>query len=109
MEGPVGDGQTAKKQGLSKRKEYGGMTMAGGLVTSMIAIAVGAILDFGVTASPDQHGFNLHNVGVILMIVGVVGAILSLIGLIASGGPRRRHTTIDDGSGNVVRRDDTYI
>jgi hypothetical protein len=83
--------------------------MAGGLVASIIAFAVGAVLDYGVTVGPDQHGFNIHTVGVILMIVGVVGAILSLIGFFAVNGPRRRRTTVDDGQGNVVRRDDTYI
>jgi hypothetical protein len=71
---------------------------------------VGAILDFAVTVGPDQHGFNIHTIGVILMIVGVVGAILSLIGFaFMGGGPRRHRTTVDDGRGNVVRRDDTYI
>ena len=51
--------------------------MASGLVASIIAFAVGAVLDFALTVSPDQRGFNVHTVGVILMIVGVVGAILS--------------------------------
>lgn len=83
--------------------------MAGGLVASIIAFAVGAVLDFGLTVSPDQHGFNVHTVGVILMIVGVVGAILSLVALFAGSGPRRHRTTVDDGRGNVIRRDDTYI
>lgn len=83
--------------------------MAGGLVASIIAFAVGAVLDFAVTASPDQHGFNIHTVGVILMVVGVVGAILSLAGFLMWSAPRRRRTTVDDGRGNVVRRDDTYI
>lgn len=83
--------------------------MAGGLVASIIAFAVGAVLDFGLTVGPDQHGFNVHTVGVILMIVGVVGAILSLLALLAGSGPRRHRTTVDDGHGNVVRRDDTYI
>jgi hypothetical protein len=82
--------------------------MAGGLVASVVAFAVGAILDFAVTASPYQHGFNIHTVGVILMIVGVVGAVLSMIGLLGSG-VRRHRTIVDDGQGNVVRRDDTYI
>jgi hypothetical protein len=31
---------------------------AGGLVTSIIVFGVGAILDFAITISPDQHGFN---------------------------------------------------
>jgi hypothetical protein len=83
--------------------------MAGGLVASIIAFAVGAVLDFAVTTSTDQHGFNIHTVGVILMIVGAVGAVLSLIGFFLIDGPRRHRTTIDDGQGNVVRRDDTYI
>jgi hypothetical protein len=83
--------------------------MAGGLVASIITFAVGAVLDFAVTVSPDQHGFNIHTVGVILMIVGAVGAVLSLFGFFAGSGPRRHRTTVDDGQGNVMRRDDTYI
>ena len=83
--------------------------MAGGLVASIIAFAAGAVLDFAVTVGPDQHGFNIHNVGVILMIVGAVGAVLSLVALVAGTGPRRHRTTVDDGQGHVVRRDDTYI
>ena len=47
--------------------------MASGLVASLMVFAVGAILDFAVTASPNQHGVNLNTIGVILMIVGVVG------------------------------------
>jgi hypothetical protein len=82
--------------------------MAGGLVASIIAFAVGAVLDFALTVSPDQHGFNLHTVGVILMIVGVIGAFFSLIGLLGSG-IRRHRTVVDDGRGTVVRRDDTYV
>lgn len=82
--------------------------MVGGLVASIIAFAVGAVLDFAVTVGPDQHGFNIHNVGVILMIVGAVGAVLSLIGFMGTG-IRRHRTVVDDGRGNVVRRDDTYI
>jgi hypothetical protein len=82
--------------------------MVGGLVASIVAFAVGAVLDFALTASPYQHGFNIHTVGVILMIVGVVGAILSLIGMI--GGTMRRHrTVVDDGQGTVMRRDETFI
>lgn len=82
--------------------------MTGGLVASIIAFAVGAVLDFALTVSPDQHGFNVHTVGIILMIVGGVGAVLSVIGLLGSG-MRRHRTVVDDGRGNVVRRDDTYI
>jgi uncharacterized membrane protein YdbT with pleckstrin-like domain len=80
----------------------------GGLVTSIIVFAVGAILRFAVTMSTYQHGFNVHTVGVILMIVGAVGALLSLIAMIGTD-MRKHRTVIDDGRGNVVRRDDTYI
>ncbi len=82
--------------------------MASGLVASLLVIAVGAILDFAVTVSPNQHGFNLNTVGVILMIVGIVGAIASIAFFGWGGGIRRHRTLIDDGSGNVVRREDTY-
>ena len=82
--------------------------MVGGLVASIVAFAVGAVLDFGMTVSPDQHGFNIHTVGIILMIVGAVGAALSLIGFTGTG-VRRHRTIVDDGRGNVVRRDDTII
>lgn len=47
------------------------------LGTSLLLIAIGAILRFAVTVS--TNGFNIHTVGVILMIVGVVGLILSLL------------------------------
>jgi uncharacterized membrane protein len=82
--------------------------MIGGLVASLIVFAVGAILDFAVTASQYQHGFNIRTVGVILMIVGAVGAFLSLVAVVFAGS-RRHRTVVDDGRGNVVRREDTYI
>lgn len=84
------------------------MVGAGGLVVSIIVFAVGAILDWAVTVSPYQHGFNINKVGVILMIVGVVGAVLSVI-VMAVGNTRRSRTIVDDGRGNVARRvDSTY-
>lgn len=82
--------------------------MIGGFVASLVAFAVGAILDFAVTVSPYQHGFNIHTVGIILMIVGAVGGVVSLIALAAGAGGRRRKTIIQDSAGNVVRREDTY-
>jgi hypothetical protein len=84
------------------------MIGAGALVTSIIVFAVGAILDYAVVASPDQHGFNVNKVGMILMIAGAVGAVLSLIAMLFAY-TRRRHTVVDDGEGHVVRRvDSTY-
>lgn len=83
--------------------------MASGLVASLMVFAVGAILDFAVTASPNQHGVNLNTVGVILMIVGVVGGLASLLFFsFGAGGIHRHRTVVDDGNGNVVRREETY-
>lgn len=84
--------------------------MVGGAIVSILIFAVGAILDFGVTVSRYQHGFNINTVGVILMIVGAVGLVVSLLlGLTTGYGVRRHRTIVDDGRGNVVRRDDTYV
>lgn len=47
------------------------------LGTSLLLIAIGAILRFAVTVS--TNGFDIHTVGVILIIVGAVGFVLSLL------------------------------
>jgi hypothetical protein len=48
-----------------------------GVGTSLLLIAVGAVLRFAITVS--THGFNIHTIGVILMIVGAVGLVISLL------------------------------
>jgi beta-lactamase regulating signal transducer with metallopeptidase domain len=55
--------------------------------TSLFFIAVGAILRYAVTAT--VSGISLTTVGLILMIIGVVGLVLSLFYMLAWG-PRRR-------------------
>jgi sulfite exporter TauE/SafE len=47
-----------------------------GLGTSLLLIAVGAVLRFAVSVS--TNGINIHTVGVILMVVGGVGFLISL-------------------------------
>jgi hypothetical protein len=86
-------------------------TMIGGIVVSLMVFALGAILDFAVTVSPYQHGFNIRTVGIILMVIGAIGAAVSLLGLAMAGGPswRRHRTIVDDGRGHVTRREDTYV
>ncbi len=74
-------------------------------MASIIAFAVGAILDWAVT-EPYQHGFDLKEVGWILMVVGAVGAVISIIVMVA-GNVRRHRTTVQDANGNVVRRVDS--
>jgi Domain of unknown function (DUF6458) len=48
-----------------------------GIGTSIFLIALGAILKFAVTTS--VSGIELATVGVILMIVGILGLIISLV------------------------------
>jgi len=57
------------------------------LGTSIFLIAVGAILRWAVTAS--TSGINLQTVGLILIIVGIVGVVLSLFWMI-TWSPRHR-------------------
>ena len=47
-----------------------------GVGVSLVLIAVGAILTFAVSA--ETSGIDLNTVGIILMIVGAAGALLSL-------------------------------
>jgi len=57
--------------------------------TSIVLIAVGAILKYAVTAH--VSGIDLQTVGTILMLVGILGLILSLLYTFAwSSGTRRR-------------------
>jgi hypothetical protein len=48
-----------------------------GIVPSLALIAVGAILKWGVTA--DAQGIDVGTVGVILLIIGLFGLLLSLV------------------------------
>lgn len=54
--------------------------------TSLFLIAVGAILRYAVTAT--VSGVSLTTIGLILMIIGVAGLVLSLFFMLAAG-PRR--------------------
>ena len=70
-----------------------------GIGTSLFLIAVGAVLKFAVTAS--VSGLKLATVGVILMIVGILGLVLSLLFTLQSRETVVRDRTID-------RRPDPY-
>ena len=54
-----------------------------GIGTSIFLIAVGAILKFAVTAT--FSGIELATVGVILMVVGIIGLLVSLVFLAQAG------------------------
>jgi hypothetical protein len=49
----------------------------GGIGGSLFLVALGAILYWAV--SVEAEGFNINTIGLILMIVGVVGVLLTLI------------------------------
>jgi len=65
-----------------------------GVGASIILIAVGGILAWAVSA--DIDGVNLNMVGVILLVVGAIGLLLSLIFWSSWGasGPWRRQTVL---------------
>jgi hypothetical protein len=71
-----------------------------GIGTSIFLIAVGAILNWAVTA--DVSGVNLQTVGVILMVAGAIGLLVSLFWMTVWADRRRRVVApvADDG---VVR------
>lgn len=68
------------------------------LGTSIFLIAVGAILRYAVTKSVE--GINLQTVGLILMIVGIVGLVLSVV-YMAAWLPRRGRVARE----RVIERD----
>jgi hypothetical protein len=70
-----------------------------GLGVSLFLVAVGAILTWAVSA--EVSGLDIQAVGVILMIVGVLGFLLSMLFWSSWGGPgyfagRRRATYVED-------------
>ena len=68
-----------------------------GIFTSMLLIAVGAIMRFAVSAQ--GRGFNVHTVGLVLIVVGIIGAVLSIAfwaswGGFGHSGRRGRRATV---------------
>jgi hypothetical protein len=49
-----------------------------GIGVSLLLVAVGAIITFAVHVSTSS-AFNLHTIGIILLVVGAVGALLSVM------------------------------
>jgi hypothetical protein len=71
-----------------------------GLGVSILLIAAGAILAWAVNAT--VSGIEIHTIGWILLVVGIVGAVLSMIFWSSWAGPgywgdRRRGRYADEG------------
>jgi hypothetical protein len=93
------DGLVVERSGADREK---GWSM--GIGVSLLLIAIGAILTWAVSA--DVSGVDLNTVGVILMVVGAVGGLISLVfwsswGGFGSGG---RDTAVVHDRERVVER-----
>lgn len=66
-----------------------------GVGVSLILIAAGAILAFAIHVSTSS-AFNLHTIGIILLVVGALGVVLSMVFWSSWGGfgGRTRQTTV---------------
>jgi len=77
-----------------------------GLGTSILLIAVGAVLDFAINTTVND--VNSHTVGLILMVVGAIGLVASLVFWSSWGGVggyrRRREVIVDDPADSGRRR-----
>jgi sulfite exporter TauE/SafE len=63
-----------------------------GLGTSIFLIALGAILRFAVSVT--TRGFNIHTIGVILLVVGIIGLLISLFWMTIWADRRRSVGTV---------------
>jgi hypothetical protein len=80
-----------------------------GIGVSLILIAVGAVLAFAVHVT--TTGFNINTVGYILLVVGAVGALISLVFWSSWGGVGGGRRTVVEDRGPAGRRvveDETY-
>lgn len=71
---------------------------AGSIGASIILIAVGAVMAYAVTV--ETEGFNINTAGVILMVVGAIGLVVSLLMMVIASGDRG-----DTHTERVVERD----
>jgi hypothetical protein len=62
--------------------------------TSIFLIAVGAVLRFAVSVT--TTGFSIHTIGVILMIVGAIGLLISVLWMTVWAGRAHRAGTYGD-------------
>jgi hypothetical protein len=75
-----------------------------GVSVSLLLIAAGAILTWAVSA--DTSGVDLQTVGVILMIVGAIGVLLSLVFWSSWGGFGTHRRSVESGPGGTTVREE---
>jgi hypothetical protein len=85
-----------------------------GLAVSLILVAAGAILAWGITDEPE--GLNLDAIGVVLIVIGIIGFLLGLLLWRSWWGPGyfSRETYVEGGPerpryGGWQRRRTTYV
>ena len=68
-----------------------------GIGISLFLLAAGAILNYGINVD-DPSGVNLNTIGVILMVVGAIGVVLSTLfwSRLGWGGSARRETVVEE-------------
>ena len=73
-----------------------------GAGTSLVVFAIGAIMRFAISAT--SRGFNIHGIGIILMVVGGIGFLVSLAFWSSWGGfgGTSRHTTTTGGGATTT-------
>ena len=72
-----------------------------GLGAGILLIAAGAIMAFAINVDTSGSGVNLHTIGLILLVVGILGTILSMVFWSSwggFGGVRRQSTTVAPGA-----------
>jgi hypothetical protein len=74
-----------------------------GISLSILLVAVGAVLTWAVSA--EVSGVDITAVGVILMVVGLIGLLLSLVFWSSWGGFGARETTAGGQNTTIVERD----
>ena len=67
-----------------------------GIGVSLLLVAAGAVLAFAVSVT--GNGFNIHTIGIILLVVGAIGVVLSMIFWSSWGGVggTRRETIVEE-------------
>ena len=81
-----------------------------GVAVSILLIATGAVLTWGVTA--EAEGLDINAIGVILLIVGILGLVVSMIFWSTWGGFHRRSVYVEGGPvrrRTVVPRETTVV